>query len=92
VKEGTSVLEASMEAHVDLDHACGGVCACSTCHVIIKDGFGSLEAASEDEEDQLDEAVGLTPTSRLGCQARVVKDLVVEVPRHSRNLVSEPHH
>lgn len=91
VATGTSVLEAAMKAGVELDHACGGVCACSTCHVIVKEGYNTLPEATEDEEDQLDEAVGLTRQSRLACQSRVTGDLTVEIPRHSRNLVSEGH-
>ncbi len=88
---GTSVLDAALKAGVELDHACGGVCACSTCHVIVKEGFNTLAEATEDEEDQLDEAPGLTRQSRLACQSKVKADLTVEVPRHSRNLVSEGH-
>lgn len=92
VDKGTSVLDAAMKAQVDLDHACGGVCACSTCHVIVQQGLDTLPDATEDEEDQLDEAVGLTPKSRLACQSKVSADLVVEIPRHSRNLVREGNH
>jgi 2Fe-2S ferredoxin len=92
VQPGTSILEAATQAGVELDHACGGVCACSTCHVIVREGYATLPDATEDEEDQLDEAVGLTPQSRLGCQSRVTADVTVEIPRHSRNLVSEGHH
>lgn len=89
VTPGRSLLEAAVEACVDLEHACGGVCACSTCHVIVKEGYDRLVPATEDEEDMLDVAVGVTPTSRLACQTKVVTDVVVEVPRHSRNLVRE---
>ena len=92
VESGSTVLEAATKADVDLDHACGGVCACSTCHVIVAQGYESLKPATEDEEDQLDEAVGLTSKSRLGCQTKVERDLVIEIPKHSRNYVSEPHH
>jgi 2Fe-2S ferredoxin len=91
VQEGTTVLAAAGDANVELDHACGGVCACSTCHVIIQAGYAALKPAAEEEEDQLDEAVGVTPKSRLGCQVKVTTDLVVEIPKHSRNLVSEHH-
>ncbi|MBI5494291.1 MAG: 2Fe-2S iron-sulfur cluster binding domain-containing protein [Deltaproteobacteria bacterium] len=91
VEPGTSILEAATKAGVALDHACGGACACSTCHVIVAQGYDSLPDATDEEEDQLDEAVGLTPHSRLGCQARVRADVTVEIPRHSRNLVSEGH-
>ncbi|MEW5850270.1 MAG: 2Fe-2S iron-sulfur cluster-binding protein [Myxococcota bacterium] len=92
VPEGTTVLDAALEADIPLEHACGGVCACSTCHVVVRKGFETLEPASDDEEDQLDEAVGLTPLSRLGCQTKVTSDLEVEIPKHSRNLVSENPH
>jgi 2Fe-2S ferredoxin len=89
-----SVLDIAMQHGLELDHACGGVCACSTCHVIVREGFDSMPAATEDEEDQLDNARGLTPTSRLACQAvpNGTKDVVVEIPSWNRNLVAEDHH
>src|SRR5688572_32793661 len=89
-----SILEIALGHGIAIDHACGGVCACSTCHVIVRDGFDSIPEASEDEEDQLDNAPGLTPTSRLACQAVPDGscDLVVEIPGWNRNLVSEEHH
>lgn len=89
-----SILEIALAHGVDVDHACGGVCACSTCHVVIKEGFDSIPGATEDEEDQLDNARGLKPTSRLACQAvpNGTKDVVVEIPTWNRNLVSEDHH
>lgn len=81
VVPGTSLLDAAEEAGVELPHNCGGVCACVTCHVWVEEGFASLPAATDREEDKLDEAVGLAPTSRLGCQAKVgAADLVVRVP------------
>lgn len=89
VREGHSVLDAALNHQVPLDHACGGVCACSTCHVIVKEGFSDLEPASEREEDMLDNAPFLQPTSRLGCQIDVHRDLVVEIPPMNRNLVKE---
>jgi 2Fe-2S ferredoxin len=92
VPEGWTVLEAATNRDIDLDHACGGVCACSTCHVIVKEGFESLPAASDKEEDMLDNAPCLTPRSRLGCQVDVHRDLVVEIPPMNRNLVSEGKH
>ena len=82
------------DAHdIDIDHACGGVCACSTCHVIIKEGVNSLHAAEDDEEDMLDNAPGLTLDSRLACQdvADGSCDIVVEIPSWNRNEVSEEH-
>ena len=88
-----SILEIALGHGVDLDHACGGVCACSTCHVIVKKGLESIPEATEDEEDQLDCAPGLTPQSRLSCQSVPdgSTDLVVEIPSWNRNLVKEDH-
>ena len=89
---GESVLDVAHRNHVELDHACGGVCACSTCHVIVKQGFDALEEASEEEEDMLELAPMLSMTSRLACQIDVVRDLEVEIPAHNRNLVKEAEH
>ena len=88
-----SVLDLALAAGVDLDHACGGVCACSTCHVIVRKGLESCSEATEDEEDQLDEAPSLTPVSRLGCQCVPdgTADLEIEIPEWNRNLVREQH-
>ncbi len=81
VARGTSILDAAEAAGVDLPHNCGGVCACTTCHVWIEAGLGSLSGIGEREDDRLNEAAGLAPTSRLGCQARVgADDVVVRVP------------
>ena len=91
-KPGESVLDVAHRNHVELDHACGGVCACSTCHVIVKKGFESLEEASEEEEDMLELAPMLSMTSRLACQIEVTSDLEVEIPAHNRNLVKEAEH
>lgn len=92
VPEGWTVLEAASNRGVELDHACGGVCACSTCHVHVKEGFESLSPASDKEEDMLDNAPGLSTRSRLACQIAVHSDLVVEIPALNRNLVSEGKH
>ncbi len=88
-----SVLEIALGNGLDIDHACGGVCACSTCHVIVREGLESCNEATDDEEDQLDNAPGLTIQSRLACQcvANGSMDLVVEIPEWNRNLVSEDH-
>jgi 2Fe-2S ferredoxin len=88
-----SILEIALGHDIAIDHACGGVCACSTCHVIVRQGFDSIPEATEDEEDQLDNAPGLTPTSRLACQAVPdgSSDLVVEIPDWNRNMVKETH-
>jgi len=87
-----SILDILLGHRIHLEHACGGNCACTTCHVIVKQGHDKLSEASEQEEDLLDRAPGLTPTSRLGCQA-VVEDagaeLVILVPRYTINQVSE---
>lgn len=80
VKEGTYLLDAALDNNIQIDHNCGGNCACSTCHVIIEEGFESLGEMSEDEEDMLDEAENLTDISRLACQCRVKKNLVVRIP------------
>ncbi len=92
VPRGHSVLDAALGGGIALDHACGGVCACSTCHVIVKEGFAALPPASDREEDMLDNAPFLQRTSRLACQVEVQCDLVVEIPPMNRNLVSEGRH
>jgi len=88
-----SILEIALGHDIDVDHACGGVCACSTCHVILREGGESCQEPSDDELDMLDQAPGLTPQSRLACQAVPdgSKDLVVEIPSWNRNIVSESH-
>lgn len=88
-----SVLDIAMANGIDLEHACGGVCACSTCHVIVKQGLDTCNEGSDDEFDQLDEAPGITLQSRLGCQCvpNGTQDIVVEVPAWNKNLVKEGH-
>lgn len=88
-----SILDIADGNGVDIDHACGGVCACSTCHVIVREGFDSMSEATEDEEDMLDEAPGLELTSRLACQAVPdgSTDVVVEIPGWNRNHAKETH-
>ena len=76
-----SLLDIALAHEVELEHNCGGSCACTTCHVIVKEGEESLSAMESDEEDRLDMAEGLTIHSRLGCQAVVRGDVVVEIPR-----------
>lgn len=87
-----SILDVLLSHRIPLEHACGGNCACTTCHVVVKAGFEKLSEASEQEEDLLDRAPGLTATSRLGCQA-VIEDpdaeIVVLIPRYTINQVSE---
>ena len=88
-----SILEIALGNGIEIDHACGGVCACSTCHVIVREGRESCQEPTEDEEDMLDTAPGLELDSRLSCQAVPdgTQDLVVEIPDWNRNLVSEEH-
>jgi 2Fe-2S ferredoxin len=87
---GVSLLDNLLEQGIDVEHACEKSCACTTCHVIVREGFASLPEASEDEEDLLDRAWGLTPVSRLSCQAIVENArLVVEIPRYTINHAKE---
>ena len=89
---GTTICDAALEHGIEIEHACAKSCACTTCHVIVREGFESLGEASEEEEDLLDKAWGLEPESRLSCQAEVKdKDLVVEIPKYTINQVSENH-
>ena len=91
-EKGMTILDAALKNGVDLEHACEKSCACTTCHVVVREGFDSLSEASDDEEDMLDKAWGLEPESRLGCQAEVdEEDLVVEIPKYTINMVSEHH-
>lgn len=80
VPEGTAVLDAALNNNIQIDHNCGGNCACSTCHIIIEKGFDTLNPVTEDEMDMLDEAEGLTDHSRLACQCKVKSDLIVKIP------------
>ncbi|MEO5656620.1 MAG: 2Fe-2S iron-sulfur cluster-binding protein [Nitrospiria bacterium] len=80
VEDGTSVLDAALNHAVDLEHNCGGNCACSTCHVIVQQGMESLTGRSEEEEDQLEDADGLTKDSRLACQAKISGPVIVVIP------------
>jgi len=92
VASGTSICDAQLENDIDIDHACDKVCACTTCHVIVREGYKSLNAAEDNEEDLLDKAWGLEPNSRLSCQAIVGnQDLVVEIPKYSLNMAKEGH-
>jgi ferredoxin, 2Fe-2S len=93
VPVGTSILEASQKAHAQVGSACGGVCACSTCHVYVKEGLADLEAASDREEDIMDKAFDVRASSRLGCQSRILRDatVVVEISRESRQAFLDEH-
>jgi len=89
---GTSVCEAMLENGVNIEHACDMSCACTTCHVVVREGFQSLGEMEETEEDLLDRAWGLEPNSRLSCQAILsTKDVVVEIPKYSINHAKEKH-
>lgn len=89
---GESICNALLDNGIDIEHACDQVCACTTCHVIVREGFKSLNALEENEEDLLDKAWGLEPHSRLSCQAVVGnQDLVVEIPKYSINMAKEGH-
>ena len=89
---GVSICDVLLQNNVDIEHACEKSCACTTCHVIVRDGFRSLEDAGDDEEDLLDRAWGLESCSRLSCQALVGDaDLTVEIPRYTINHAKENH-
>lgn len=80
VTGGETVLDAALENEIELDHNCGGNCVCSTCHVVVEQGFDTLNEKSEDEEEMLDELENQHETSRLSCQCIVTDDLVVRIP------------
>ncbi len=89
-KSGRSILDNLLDHGVVVEHACEKSCACTTCHVIVREGLDSLPPSSEDEDDLLDRAWGLTPKSRLSCQAIVEdKKLVIEIPRYTINHAKE---
>jgi 2Fe-2S ferredoxin len=92
VETGTTICDAALANGIEIEHACEKSCACTTCHVYVREGFDSLEESEETEDDMLDKAWGLEPDSRLSCQAKVVnEDLVVEIPKYTINMVSENH-
>ncbi len=88
-----SLLDIALGNGIELDHACGGVCACSTCHVVVKEGLETINEALEEEEDQLEGAPDLKSTSRLACQCVPdgSTDVIVAIPEWNRNLVQEGH-
>jgi 2Fe-2S ferredoxin len=94
-KSGTglpgSILDIALASDVDIDHACGGVCACSTCHIFVSQGASSCNESTEDEDDQLEKAPGLSPLSRLSCQCVPdgTQSITVQIPNWNRNLVRE---
>jgi 2Fe-2S ferredoxin len=90
VDSGQTICRVLLNNDIDIEHACEMSCACTTCHVIVREGFESLDEADELEEDYLDKAWGLEPESRLSCQSMVAdEDLVVEIPKYTINMVSE---
>ncbi|MDK1022625.1 MAG: ISC system 2Fe-2S type ferredoxin [Gammaproteobacteria bacterium] len=91
-KPGDNLIELALENGIELEHACEMSCACTTCHVVVREGFTSLEESDELEDDLLDKAWGLEPDSRLSCQVEIgEEDLVIEIPRYTINQVSEAH-
>ncbi|NML14623.1 ISC system 2Fe-2S type ferredoxin [Azohydromonas caseinilytica] len=91
-ERGTSICEALLDNHIEIEHACELSCACTTCHVVVREGFNSLGEMDESEEDLLDRAWGLEPTSRLSCQAIISdKDVTIEIPKYSINHAREKH-
>ncbi|MFT6269414.1 MAG: 2Fe-2S ferredoxin [Alphaproteobacteria bacterium] len=91
-EKGATVLDVALKNGIGIEHACEKVCACTTCHVIMREGFDSLDESDELEDDLLDKAWGLEPESRLSCQSIIKdEDLVVEIPKYSINHASEQH-
>ena len=89
---GITICDAALKSGIEIEHACEKSCACTTCHVYIREGAESLTESDEEEDDLLDKAWGLDPDSRLSCQAVVAdQDLVVEIPKYTINMVSENH-
>ncbi len=89
---GETICDAALRNDIEIEHACEKSCACTTCHVYVREGGDSLNENSDDEDDMLDKAWGLDPDSRLSCQTVVSDtDLVVELPKYTINMVSENH-
>ena len=89
---GVSVCDVLLRNGIEIEHACEKSCACTTCHVIVREGLESLDPAEELEEDMLDKAWGLEPNSRLSCQAIIKdQDMVIEIPKYTINMVKEGH-
>jgi 2Fe-2S ferredoxin len=92
-KPGVTICDTLLQNGLEIEHACEKSCACTTCHVIVREGFDSIEASDEKEDDLLDKAWGLEPQSRLSCQAKVANvDLVIEIPKYTINMVKEAAH
>ncbi|MBD3670869.1 MAG: ISC system 2Fe-2S type ferredoxin [Gammaproteobacteria bacterium] len=93
VEPGITICDAALANDIHIEHACEKSCACTTCHVVVREGFDSMEESTEEEDDLLDKAWGLEPESRLSCQAVVAdEDLVVEIPKYTINMVKEAPH
>ena len=89
-KPGATVCDTLLENHIEIEHACEKSCACTTCHVIVREGYDSLEPPTDKEDDLLDKAWGLELTSRLSCQLRIGdEDLTVEIPKYTINHAAE---
>jgi 2Fe-2S ferredoxin len=89
-EQGVSICDNLLNHGIEIEHACEKSCACTTCHVIVREGFASLPPSTEDEDDLLDRAWGLTPVSRLSCQALVAAaPLTIEIPRYTINYAKE---
>lgn len=92
VQPGVSICQAALANGIEIEHACEQSCACTTCHVYVREGMESLRSATDEEDDLLDKAWGLDPDSRLSCQSIVGNgDLVIEIPKYTINMVSENH-
>ena len=90
--EGQTICDVALKNGIKIEHACEKSCACTTCHVYIRQGIETIDESSENEDDMLDKAWGLEPDSRLSCQAKIGEDdLVIEIPRYTINQVSENH-
>jgi len=91
-ESGTTICDTALKNDIEIEHACEKSCACTTCHVYIREGMDSLNENTEDEDDMLDKAWGLDPDSRLSCQTVIGdEDLVIEIPKYTINMVSENH-
>jgi 2Fe-2S ferredoxin len=89
---GDTICDVLLDHHINIEHACDKSCACTTCHVIVKEGFDSLNEIDETEDDLLDRAWGLSPFSRLSCQAMVgQEELLIEIPKYTINHAKELH-
>ena len=90
--EGQTICDVALKNGIKIEHACEKSCACTTCHVYIRQGIETIDESSENEDDMIDKAWGLEPDSRLSCQAKIGEDdLVIEIPKYTINMVSENH-